>query len=822
MIERWCGIRGWSVALSASALVACAPHSYELGKDEAGASGGGSGVSGSGAATSGASGGAGNGGGAGPSGTANAQGGDTVIGTGGSSIAGTDTGGADAAGGSVASGGSSTGGSIDLGAPLLEQLGTAPTKLDLLFMVDNSIGMADKQAQLALAIPAFLARFWSCVDDDGNRVGSFAPDSCAPGTRAEFGGLSDIHVGIITSSLGDHGSGDICSEAQNADNVAKGYPPSTYNDKAQLLPTVRDGLEGADDGFLFWDPNDADEHHSHQQVFAGDVQSELTAAGEHGCGYEAQLESWYRFLVDPEPVNSIGHSPDTAVNVRSAANDVVLKQRAAFLRPDSVLAIVMLTDENDCSVADEDGMQGWLVGYKGGVSAQTLWHMPRASTGCESSPNDPKVCYPCSQGQPLPGCSGDAILPANEDSLNMRCYHQAQRFGVDLLYPVERYVSAITRPTLRPRLDGPELPNPLFAAGPNGAPGRAAGQVVLAGIVGVPWQDVATQESWGGAGLELLSAEKLQNEGRWDVIVGDPAAGVDPIDPLMIESIDPREAGFPHPFVDAAHITAEHETHNSNPINGREQSALAIRDDLQFACIYPLAVPVPCSDANADSCDCNYDDFARNSPLCEGTTATEDGTQVYGKAYPSVRELQVLKGVGSSAVVASVCPKSPASGNADDADAGYVPALDALADRLVRSFADSCLLRSLSITQCAVIEARPSDGANCDIAGRIPPDSYGADIAQRVEDQMRSQGYIRQEFTLCQIQALEGDELDACENTAGGGSGAGYCYLDADRGLGDPSLLASCPASMKHRIRFVGEDLPASGALTFLSCFQLR
>jgi hypothetical protein len=27
----------------------------------------------------------------------------------------------------------------------------------------------------------------------------------------------------------------------------------------------------------------------------------VVGAGQIGCGYEAQLESWYRFLVDPTP-----------------------------------------------------------------------------------------------------------------------------------------------------------------------------------------------------------------------------------------------------------------------------------------------------------------------------------------------------------------------------------------------------------------------------------------------------------------------------------------------------------------------------------------
>ena len=829
MIGHWCGksVRGFSVALSAGALVACGPHSYELGKKAGGT--GGNGMSGSGMSGKGGKTGVGTGGtdggeegGApgvglgGSSGAGSSQGG-SVIDAGGSQNLG-GTGGTGAAGGP---GGMGTAGGISLGNPLLQQLGTAPTKLDLLFMVDNSIGMADKQRLLSAALPSLLTRFVACVDDTGTRVGSVAQGSCAPGTRAEFGGLNDIHIGIITSSIGDHGSGDVCSDAQNAANVAMGSTASNYNDLAQLLPSVRSGDFGpSDEDFLSWDT-------SEPQVLGPDLQAGIVGAGAQGCGYEAQLESWYRFLVDPSPVAGMDH---TNVNVRGAVNEVVLQQRAAFLRADSVLAIVMLTDENDCSVNDEDGTQGWLVSYKGGLNAGALWHMPRSTSACSTDPSS-ACCQPC--GAPTvagcpsndedESCSQGLSLPQTEDSMNMRCYRQMQRFGVDLLYPVERYSSAITQATIQPRAGGAEIPNPLFAPGPAGTPGRAAGQVVLAGIVGVPWQDIATQDSWSsGAGLTFLSAEDLANEGRWDVILGNPAAGVDPTDALMIESIDPRPTGSAHPLLGEVSVAGPEETENSNPINGHEHAVLPIRDDLQFACIYPLPEPVPCSDANAITCECTSSDAARKNPLCEGVTSTEDGTQVYGKAYPSVRELQVLKNVGSSAVVTSACPRYPATDEPLDPSAGYAPALNALADRLVRSFADSCLPRPLAISQCAVIEARPSDGSDCDLPGRTVPGGYAEDLAQRVEYQMRTQGYSRADFTLCQIPALEGDALDDCENSAGGGDGAGYCYLDEDQGLGDPALLASCPASMKHRIRFVGDDLPAAGALTYVSCFDGR
>src|SRR6185295_9118538 len=111
-------------------------------------------------------------------------------------------------------------------------------------------------------------------------------------------------------------------------------------------------------------------------------QDMIGAVGEHGCGYEASLESWYRFLIDPEPPANVTRAGD--VTVRSSkltvnadgstgacvgCDEALLAQRKAFLRPDSLVAIVMLSDENDCSIRDDQ--VGWFVGANGRMPLST-------------------------------------------------------------------------------------------------------------------------------------------------------------------------------------------------------------------------------------------------------------------------------------------------------------------------------------------------------------------------------------------------------------------------------------------------------------------
>jgi hypothetical protein len=72
------------------------------------------------------------------------------------------------------------------------------------------------------------------------------------------------------------------------------------------------------------------------------------------------------------------------------------------------------------------------------------------------------------------------------------------------------------------------------------------------------------------------------------------------------------------------------------------------------------------------------------------------------------------------------------------------------------------------------------------------------------------------QYTLCKIQQLTDP---ACRDNPGDLMGTyGYCYIDEQQGIGNPELVASCPASEKRILRFVGENVPATGATVFIAC----
>lgn len=614
------------------------------GDDEDDAAGGHGGSAGAGA---GAGTGAGVGAGAGAGGTGGGTGGSGASG-------GVGKGGG---GGSGATGGAAGGGA---------GMGTLATsnKLDLLFVIDNSISMGAKQAALAASLPSLVSRLVNplCVAADGAAVPASGVDApCPEGFERESLPVRDMHVGVITTSLGARG-GTICA--------ADGDPSRNYDDFAQLVPSVRPSLtleDSGGQGFLTWNPeNPASASESDPGALTQNLQSHILATGEFGCGYESPLEALYRFLIEPEPPLEI--TSDSRSSTATGINSVLLAQRAAFLRPDSAVMAVVLTDEDDCSIVDQSGSQGWIVGYSP-TSAMTL---PRATAACESDPNDP-CCTSCAAQTPT-GCAPDPLcdtspnLEAIDDNLNLRCFEQRRRFGFDLLYPIERYASALRGELVPSRSTGALVANPLYAGG------RTPALVGVAMIVGVPWQDLAVDAA--AVPLEFMTSDALASSGRWSVILGDPGANVPPTDPFMLASVEPRSGQNP---ITNQPIVGPTSTDPTATINGHEHDATE-RNDLQYACTFELPEPRFCI-GDDYACQCQEADVPVNRSICQppgGGAATT--TQYYGHAYPSVRPLALAKSLGTQAVVASICPRDLS--NETGPDYGYVPAANSILARL--------------------------------------------------------------------------------------------------------------------------------------------
>jgi hypothetical protein len=176
-------------------------------------------------------------------------------------------------------------------------------KLDVLFMVDDSKSMSPLQAKLGLQLGTFM----DLLEDDGR--------------------LPDMHVAVVSSSLGGGAWGDVnqCF-----------YHHHPGDDEAKFLQGPGGAGHGScgmlHPGAKFLDTGDGA---TTQPNYDGDIRDAfrcIALLGDQGCGFESQFKSVAYALAKAQ-------DPNDADN-------------GGFLRDDAILAIVMVTNEDDCSVDD--------------------------------------------------------------------------------------------------------------------------------------------------------------------------------------------------------------------------------------------------------------------------------------------------------------------------------------------------------------------------------------------------------------------------------------------------------------------------------------
>jgi hypothetical protein len=190
------------------------------------------------------------------------------------------------------------------------------SKVDILFMVDDSSSMAPIQAQLAAGFSQFMTAL-----------------------EALPGGTPDLHLGVVTSSMGAGRNPSIlhCTGVDGAGNdggklhnepVGSSCAGVTLTDR--YLSVRTDSAAG-------------------QRVTnfgAGslaDAFACIAAVGDQGCGFEQQL-------------SSVRHALDPAL---------APPENAGFLRSDAFLAVVLVTNEDDCSVPAESDLFDATTGTLG-------------------------------------------------------------------------------------------------------------------------------------------------------------------------------------------------------------------------------------------------------------------------------------------------------------------------------------------------------------------------------------------------------------------------------------------------------------------------
>ncbi|MDB4928877.1 MAG: hypothetical protein JWM10_1361, partial [Myxococcaceae bacterium] len=232
-------------------------------------------------------------------------------------------------GGGVAADGASVTPRPDAGMPFTLPLETrAVDSVDILFEVDDSGSMAANQANLARSFRTLVDRLVSPPDANMDMVPDFPP-------------VRSLHVGVITSDLGTPGStvpscanrdiGDdgLLNPIRNGQAMRSHQPWTTDRDRVRPARCATNDPNQYP-SFLTFEAASTD-----PAAFRDDFvcNAYLTTGG---CGLEQQLESAYRALVVHNPREQAGN----------------MDPNAGFVRPDAVLAIVIVSDEEDGSVRD--------------------------------------------------------------------------------------------------------------------------------------------------------------------------------------------------------------------------------------------------------------------------------------------------------------------------------------------------------------------------------------------------------------------------------------------------------------------------------------
>jgi hypothetical protein len=738
-------------------------------------------------------------------------------------------------------------------------------KIDLVLAVDNSSSMADKQRILALAIPDLVVGLVNpkCRDDVTNQPVPNQPagplDPCPLGSTRDFKPVTDIHIGLLSSSLGTFGA-DGCPDKPPA--ICNTTPTSTSNDDHGHLVTRTDPCGTTDvptyqgQGFLAWDPAQVLSPPGESQIgdptatppvpgLATSLHDLVVGDGQVGCGFESQDESWYRFLVDPTPYQQIALVNNQVQE--SGIDSALLQQRKEFLRPDSLLAVMVVSDETDTSIKEYSSYP--LFGAPG-------LHFPHATQACTQKGPKDLCCLSCGQPHP-PGCAPDPQCASNpsytdaDENTSIRAFgliSHKERYGIEFFYQPSRYVDALTNP-MTSDVNGHPVPSPIYSnLDPAHYPGgvRDPGLVFYAAVVGVPWQLIARQK--GGVpdlvnGVSAIDPSQVGGfktpkeltltDGHgstfWDDIVGDPENYVPPLSPFMQESTVPRTGVDPITGAPAMPVTTPNgmgAVVGGALLNDHERSIATPPDDIEYACIFDIVTPKDCSIANI--CDCKgLDPLIAGNPLCapNPNDGMKHTLQVKAKAYPGVKELAIVKGMGDQGIAASICAKQLDDPNASDY--GYRPSVQALLDRLSVTLGEQCLTKQLQPdaeghVSCVVIEARNTGGEACSCdpsAVRLPVPPEDQCYEQVAEQDPRNATAKWNCF--CEVAQTSGADLHACLSDIGATNANGWCYVDPTVPApfnGNPALVRGCPESDRRVVRFVGAGAPAPGSTIFIGC----
>lgn len=231
---------------------------------------------------------------------------------------------------------------------VLETSAIPTVDLDLLFVIDNSPSMADKQARLAADLPALINEL----------------------TLASHA-LPNLHVGMVTTDMGTKATG---SATPGPAIGTPGQAGCSLSGDNGVMQTFGAPVTGA---FLRDVASDGARTRNYTGTLADVLGTMVTGVGTSGCGFEQPLHAMKRALE--------GNVANTG-----------------FLRDSATLGVVFLTDEDDCTASSTtlfgptSPALGSLSSFRctrfgvtcsGGGATPDEMNVAGSKTGCRASTN---------------------------------------------------------------------------------------------------------------------------------------------------------------------------------------------------------------------------------------------------------------------------------------------------------------------------------------------------------------------------------------------------------------------------------------------------
>lgn len=294
---------------------------------------------------------------------------------------------------------------------------SASRDVDLLFVIDDSNTMADKQAALASSFPALIQPLQGLV-----------------------GGLPNLHIGVITTDMGTQGT--VAAEpGPSIGTVGQGGCGGRGKDGALTVNGA------AVSGTFVRDIQMPDG--SRQTNYSGslaDVFGQMARVGNTGCGFEQPLHAMRRALAN-HPSN------------------------AGFLRASALLAVIVVADEDDCS-----------------IKSPALFDVDTTMYGRLQSFRCTRFGVTCSSG---------GTTPDEMDTLGTKggCTDNPTSDLVDQVQPYADFLKSLK--------------------------GGDAGRVVVGGLIGPSTPVIVEERPLPGSG-ELARALKHSCDSGTGTVVGDP------------------------------------------------------------------------------------------------------------------------------------------------------------------------------------------------------------------------------------------------------------------------------------------------------------